>query len=181
MPPADEAYDSDDADTADYRFSDAPQASEANSPAESAASKKSAPEQQSAAESVPEEEEAPDGVPLAAGSVDTESATAPDTVNAAAPIPEPERDALGDSAQENAEAELYAAPSVWTVPAEAAPLLKSYDRAGEAKSGVWYALTAAEFDALSLKLADSDMEAVPSGDTPPTTLPDAEYYIFVPL
>ncbi|MBR4544640.1 MAG: zf-HC2 domain-containing protein [Oscillibacter sp.] len=178
VPPADTGYVSDDADTADYRFSDAPQA---NSPAESAASKKSAPEQQSAAESVPEEEEAPDGVPLASGSVDTESATAPDTVNAAAPIPEPERDAFGDSVPENAEAELYAAPSVWTVPAEAAPLLKSYDRAGETTSGVWYALTAAEFDALSLQLADSDMEAVPGGDTPPTTSPDAEYYIFVPL
>ena len=181
MPPADAAYDSDDADTADYRFSDAPQALEANSPAESAASKKSAPEQQSAAESVPEEEEALDGVPLAAGSVDTKSATAPDTVNAAAPVPEPERDAFGDSVPENAEAELYAAPSVWTVPAEAAPLLKSYDRAGETTSGVWYALTAAEFDALSLQLADSDMEAVPGDDTPPTTSPDAEYYIFMPL
>ena len=167
-------YTSDDADTSDYRYDAAPQASEPDSAAESAASKKSAPAQRSAAESVPEQEEATDGVPLAAGSVDTESAsdedTAPDTNQntAAAPIPEPE-------------AELYAVSvSVWAVPAGAASLLEPYPRAGESKSGVWYALTAAEFDALSLKLADSNMEAVPGGDTPPTMWPDAEYYIFVP-
>ena len=190
MPPADAGYGSDDADTADYRYDDAPQASEANSATESAAaSKKSAPEQRSAAESVPETEEALEGGFLAAGSAESDAVTqsafdedtAPDTVNAAAPIPEPERDALGDSAPENAEAELYAMPSVWTVPVEAASLLQPYAHAGETKSGVWYALTSDEFDALSLKLADSDMEAVPGGDTPPTTLPDAEYYIFLPL
>lgn len=185
MPPTGAAYDSD-----DYRYDDVPQASEANSATESAAaSKKSAPEQRSTAESVPETEEALEGGFLAAGSAESDAVTqsafdedtAPDTVNAAAPIPEPERGALGDSVAENAEAELYAMPSVWTVPVEAASLLEPYAHAGETKSGVWYALTSDEFDALNLKLADSDMEAVPGGDTPPTTLPDAEYYIFLPL
>lgn len=189
MPPTGAAYSSDDADTAEYRYDDAPQASEENGATESAAaSKKSAPEQRNAAETVPETEEASDGGSPAAGSVETNAVTqsafdedtAPDTLNAAAPIPEPERGASGDSVPENTKAELYAMPSVWTVPVEAASLLEPYARAGETKSGVWYALTAEEFDALSLKLADSDMEAVPGDDTPQTTLPDAEYYIFVP-
>ena len=89
-----------------------------------------------------------------------------------APVPEP--------VAEDAEAELYSAPvSVWTVPTGAASLLESYTRAGETESGVWYALTEEEFDELSRKLADKNLEAVPADELPPT-FPDAEYYIFVP-
>ena len=204
-------YRYDDADTMPPQASEANSATESAAPKKSAPEQRSAaesmPETEEALDGVPLAAGSVETNTVTESAFDEN--TAPDTVNSAAPVPEadsnmlgvsapvpepngnasgvsapvpePERDALGDSVAENAEAELFSAPSVWMVPVEAASLLELYARAGETKSGVWYALTADEFDALSLKLADSDMEPVPGGDTPPPTLPDAEYYIFVPL
>ena len=87
--------------------------------------------------------------------------------------------------EEDAEAELFSAPaSVWTIPVESIVLLEDYAPAGETEYGVWYALTAEEFDELSLNLSEMGLETVPGAadadNTPPITFPGV-VYVFVPL
>ncbi|MBQ6987446.1 MAG: zf-HC2 domain-containing protein [Oscillibacter sp.] len=73
------------------------------------------------------------------------------------------------------------AVSMWTLPAEALDLFDDYDPAEKTESGIWYALTPEDFDALSQKLAKMELEIVSGADAPPSTARPGMEYVFVPM
>ena len=71
--------------------------------------------------------------------------------------------------------------SMWTLPAEALDLFDDYAPAEKTESGIWYALTPEEFDALTQKLAKMGMEIVSGADALPSMARPDMQYVFVPL
>ncbi len=71
--------------------------------------------------------------------------------------------------------------SLWTLPPEALDLFDDYAPAEKTESGIWYALTPEEFDALSQKFAKMGMEIVSGADALPSMARPGMEYVFVPL
>ena len=149
-----------------------------------------APEEETKTAAVPGEGAATDAFPVGVSvpeSVREEGAATVAEHSASAPRPDMNALLSGESeTPESREIDETAdlssgAVSVWTLPAEALDLFDGYAPAEQTESGIWYALTPGEFDTLSQKLDELELEIVPGDDAPPPTARPGMEYVFVPL
>lgn len=144
---------------------------------------KAVPGGETKAESVPDAETKAGEFPE--GDIKTDEFSESVDVKELPPKPEPgvnEVTLLGESGEKEETTDFSAdSLSMWTLPAEALDLFDDYAPAEKTESGIWYALTPEEFDALSGKIARMGMEIVSGADAPPSMARPGMEYVFVPL